>query len=125
MVTETPLVAAVLLLLVTLLASYVSGLRVALKISMGDGGDRRMFRAIRAHANALEHVLPFLLLLFFYELRAGAAAPIRLLGGLFVAARIAHAVGMIRGPFNLRRLGASLSVALELWVAVALLRTAL
>jgi uncharacterized membrane protein YecN with MAPEG domain len=125
MVTETPVIAAILLLLVTLLAAHVSALRIVRGISLGDGGDRRMFRAIRAHANALEHTLPFLLLLFFYELRVGPEAPIRELGGLFVAARLAHAVGMLWGPFNLRRLGATLTVALELWVALALLSAAL
>lgn len=124
MVTVTPVIAAILLLLVTVLAAHVSLQRMVRKIRLGDGGNPFMLKAIRAHANALEHAVPFILLLFFYELRAPDAA-IGLLGGLFVAARFGHAVGMLRGPFNLLRLSATLTVALELWVGLALLATAL
>lgn len=61
----TPIFAAVLLLLVTLLAMNVSMLRMRHKVSLGDGGNKALTRAIRAHANALEHSLPFIFLLFF------------------------------------------------------------
>ena len=121
MVSDTPLIAAILLLIVTLLAANVSGLRMRLGVRFGDGDDKRLLRAIRAHANALEHGLPFILMLYFYELKGGPDAPIRLLGGLFIAARLSHALGMIRGPFNAQRLGATATIVLELWVLTALL----
>jgi len=124
--TQTPLFAALLLLLVTLLAANVSVMRMRLKIPRGDGGDERMTRAIRAHGNALEHVLPFVLLLYFYEQSpGGCAAAIRWFGGLFLAARLGHAVGMLRGPFNLLRLSASTTIALEVWLTLSLLRNLL
>jgi uncharacterized membrane protein YecN with MAPEG domain len=126
MVTETPLFAALLLLLVTLLGVNTSLTRMRLKISDGDGGDKHMHRAIRAHANALEHVLPFVILLYFYEQSPGASpAAIRWFGGLFLAARVGHAVAMLRGPFDLRRLSATMTIVLEVWLALALLRNLL
>ncbi|WP_434425360.1 MAPEG family protein [Nannocystis pusilla] len=125
MVTETPVFAALLLLLVALLAVNTSVTRMRLKIRLGDGGDERMTRAIRAHANAFEHVLPFVLLLFFYEQSGACAATIRWAGGLFLAARVGHAVGMLRGPFDLLRVSATLTALLEVWVALALLRNVL
>jgi uncharacterized membrane protein YecN with MAPEG domain len=121
-VTETPVFAALLLLLVTLLAVHVSIMRMRLRISLGDGGDKRMNRAVRAHDNALEHVLPFVLLLYFYEQSAGPGPVIRWMGGLFLAARLAHAAGMLGGPFDLRRLGAAMTAGIEVWLALALLR---
>lgn len=121
----TPIVAGVLLLLVTLLAINVSMLRMRLKISLGDGGNKHMNKAIRAHANALEHGLPFILLLFFREQQVGCAGGLRAIAVAFVVARVLHAVGMLGGPFNLRRLGAGMTTVLELWLALALLRTAL
>ncbi|WAS91092.1 MAPEG family protein [Nannocystis punicea] len=125
MVTETPVFAVLLLLLVTLLGVNTSITRMRLRIADGDGGDKRMTRAIRAHANALEHVLPFVLLLYFYEQSGGCAATIRWAGGLFLAARVGHAVSMLRGPFDLRRLSATLTIALEVWLSLALLRNLL
>lgn len=125
MVTETPVFAALLLLLVTLLAVNTSLTRMRLQIRLGDGGDERMTRAIRAHANAFEHVLPFVLLLFFYEQSGACTTAIRWFGGLFLAARLGHAIGMLRGPFNLLRFGASLTAVLEVWLALSLLRNLL
>lgn len=121
----TPLFAALLLLLVTLLAVNVSMLRMRLKISLGDGGDKTMNKAIRAHANALEHSLPFILLLLFREQQVGCARGLTAIAITFVVARVLHAAGMLGGPFILRRVGASVTLVLELWLALALLRTAI
>jgi uncharacterized membrane protein YecN with MAPEG domain len=121
----TPIFTAVLLLLVTLLAINVSALRIRLKVSLGDGGNKTLGKAIRAHANALEHCVPFILLLLFREQQAGCTRELVAIGTAFVLARVAHAAGMLGGPFGLRRLGASLTIVLELWLTLALLRTAL
>lgn len=121
----TPIFAGVLLLLVTLLAMNVSMLRMRLKISLGDGGNKQLNKAIRAHANALEHGLPFIFLLFFREQQVGGAGGLTAIAAAFVAARMLHAVGMLGGPFQLRRIGATVTNVLELWLALALLRTAL
>lgn len=103
----------------------VSMLRMRLKISLGDGGNKQLNKAIRAHANALEHGLPFIFLLFFREQQVGGAGGLTAIAAAFVAARVLHAVGMLGGPFQLRRIGATVTNVLELWLALALLRTAL
>lgn len=121
----TPLFAAVLLLLVSLLALNVSLLRIRLKISLGDGGNKGMVKAIRAHANALEHSLPFILLLYFRELQVGGTRGLMVAAAAFVAARVFHAAGMLGGPFVLRRIGATTTIVLELWLALAVLHAAI
>jgi hypothetical protein len=50
--------------LVTLLAMNISRLRVRERVGLGDGGKLALKKAIRPHANALEHVLPFSFMVF-------------------------------------------------------------
>lgn len=59
----TALAAAVLGLLVVVLAARVSVLRVRHKVSLGDGDNRELARAIRAHGNTVEFVPLFLIML--------------------------------------------------------------
>ncbi|MCA9717783.1 MAG: MAPEG family protein [Myxococcales bacterium] len=121
----TPLIAALLLLHLTLLSCFVSYLRITLRISFGDGENRDMFRAIRAHANALEHALPFIVLLLLLEMRAGASEQLWWLSGGFVAARVLHSLGVLNRIHRVRQIGATVSVLLELVFAIWLLRACL
>ncbi len=68
--------------------------RGAEKISIGDGGNEALQRAMRVQANAVEDVPIVLLGLFGL---AGLAAPVLLihvLGGSFLVFRLLHALGM-------------------------------
>ncbi|MCA9693002.1 MAG: MAPEG family protein [Myxococcales bacterium] len=120
--TATPLIAAVLLLLVTFLSTHVSSLRIKHRISLGEGENRDLFRAIRAHANALEHVVPFVLLSLLLEETTGLSDLVLIAGVAFIVARLLHAFGMLRRIHRARQLGATLSVMIEIVLGVLLLR---
>lgn len=106
--------------LVTLLAMNVSRLRMTLKIANGDGGDKRMKAAIRAHGNAVEHVLLFSLPLLALVLLGAGDALLAVLVLGFAVARILHALGMLRSIFNFRRIGAGIAYLWELLAIGAL-----
>lgn len=111
-------------LLILVLAFRVSLLRMRYRVAIGDGGHDELVRAIRVHANTIEFVPIFVLLSLCYELYAGANAVLIGLDGVFVAARIAFAVGYSVAPVHpLRRLGAGLSY-LSLLLASGLLLAA-
>ena len=107
-------------LIVTLLAMNVSRVRMREQVSLGDGGKPAVRNAVRAHANGVEHVAMFGLLVLALEL---AAAPTALLGTLVVAftiSRLLHPVGMFGTAFQMRRLGAGGTFLCELVGIVAL-----
>ena len=85
--TATPLYAALLALLFVRLSLGVIRLRRSEKISLGDGGDggdRKLMRAQRVHANFAEYV-PFALILM--ALAEAQDASIWLVHGMGVACR--------------------------------------
>jgi uncharacterized membrane protein YecN with MAPEG domain len=68
----TALYAGLGALLLIALGARVSMLRRRFKVGLGDGGHVELQRAIRAHANAIEWLLPGLLLLLVAELTRAA-----------------------------------------------------
>jgi uncharacterized protein len=97
-----PLYAAVLALIYIALSLQTTRLRNSLRVSLGDGGDKELMRAIRVHANFAEYV-PFAVLLI--HLCEGDGAPKELLHGLCIAliiGRVAHAWGVSQLKENLR-----------------------
>lgn len=118
-------------LMLVVLAIPVSSLRYSLKIGLGDGGNARLTRAIRVHANAVEWALPTLLLLLLAELNRAPALALHVCGIALVAGRILHAVGLSSagGPSFGRSVGTGLTwfalVALALWDIWAFVRFAL
>ncbi|EMD82421.1 MAPEG family protein [Pacificimonas flava] len=83
--------------LVLLILSYrVVQMRVAGKISLGNGGDERMLARTRAHANFTEYAPMILVLMMLVEASYGGAAPwgLWLVGLLTVLGRLLHARGM-------------------------------
>lgn len=114
--------AALLGLLLVLLAGQVSRLRIQLKISLGDGGNKDLSRFIRLHANTVEQAPIFLLMALIYELAAGSSAQLMAVCALFVVSRLLYAWGMWgRGFSRQRQLGALGSYIAQVWIAVALL----
>ena len=112
------LYAGIIGLLLLVLAARVSYLRRSLKIGIGDGGDRVMLRAIRAHGNAVEWAIPGILLLLIAELTRAPAIIVHLCGLAIVVGRVLHAFGLSRstGVSFGRFTGSGLS-----WAAVAVL----
>jgi len=118
----TSATAGVLALLFVGLAAYVSRLRMARGISLGDGGDRELNRAIRAHANLAEFAPLFLILLLALEWRGAATGFVATLAVTFVLARLAHAAGLMqRATSPPRQIGAGVSYLLVVVAALALL----
>jgi hypothetical protein len=92
----TGLYASLLALLLLALALRVVVLRWRTKTGIGDGGDRGLARAIRAHGNAIEYVPIALVLLLVAELGGASPALLHGCGIGLVAARIVHATGLSR-----------------------------
>jgi len=90
----TLLFAALNGLLLLALVGRVSRLRHGRRIGFGDGGDPELARAIRVHANFVEHVPFALLLLGLLELNGLAAPWLWAFGGALLVARLMHAAGL-------------------------------
>lgn len=110
--------------LVTLLALNISRLRMREKVSNGDGDKLVLKKAIRAHANGVEHVTIFGLCVLALEAGAASTALLATLVLGFTLGRIAHAAGMLGGHFNVRRVAAGATYVFEI-VAVAALASRL
>jgi len=88
------------------LAARVSRMRVAHKVSIGDGGADPLVRRMRAHANYGENMPIVLIIIGLIELAGGDARILWAAGILFILARIAHGFGMDQPhPSRLRMIG--------------------
>jgi prostaglandin-E synthase 1 len=54
-------------------------------------------RVLRAHANAMANIVPFLVLALVYVLAGGSAMAAQVIFGVFTAARIAHSFAYLGG----------------------------
>ena len=120
----TGLYAALCAILVLIFAVRVILLRWSTKSGIGDGGDRRLARAIRIHGNAIEYVPIALILMLVAELSGASASLLHGCGIALVAARISHALGFARtaGVSIGRSLGVTATFAAILvlaWVDLA------
>ena len=87
------------------LGMRVSQLRIRDKVAIGDGGNARIAARMRAHANFVEYVPTFLILLGLVELARGTQTWLWAVGILFVLGRLMHPFGMDRPAPNLLRMG--------------------
>ena len=117
----TALYAGLLALLLLVLALRIIRLRWKLRVGIGDGGDRTMLRAVRAHGNAAEYVPITLLLLLAVELNHGNPLLLHACGAIFVGSRLLHAIGLTRsgGPSWPRTAGTLGTMAVVIVLAVA------
>lgn len=106
-VTVTPIFAALLGLIFVFLSIRTVSARRKAQVSLGDGGDEPLQKAIRAHANFIEYVPITLLMMLFLEMRAVSIYVIIVLGVLLFVGRCLHAVGVSRTPpnFQFRKIG--------------------
>jgi uncharacterized membrane protein YecN with MAPEG domain len=102
-----PIYAALLALFYVYLSARTIGVRRKAKISIGDGGDEEMMRAMRMHANFSEYAPIALILLAFIDLQSGPIWLLHSLGVLFVIARLSHAYGIssVQAPGKFRVAG--------------------
>jgi hypothetical protein len=92
----TGLYAGLLVLLLLFFAGRVSLLRSKLRVGMGHGNDPHLARAIRVHGNAVEWILPMVVLLLVAELDGANRIFLHVCGVTFIGARIVHAAGLAR-----------------------------
>ncbi|MFM5950460.1 MAG: MAPEG family protein [Novosphingobium sp.] len=100
-------------------------LRGQLKISVGDGGNEQMIRAMRAQSNFVEQVPLTLILLGAVELAGKGGMWLAPLGGLFLLGRVAHALGMGDTFKQGRAIGMLTGMILQLALVVVAVLTAL
>lgn len=83
----------------------VGQVRTSEKVSVGDGGNEKVIRRMRAHSNYIESA-PFVLLLVAAIELASATSPtwLWIVGGLYLLGRVAHGVGMDDGKFGKGRM---------------------
>jgi uncharacterized membrane protein YecN with MAPEG domain len=105
-------------LLLLAAAVPISRLRHSRGISLGDGGDKDLARAIRAHANLVEWGVPAIILLLVAELCRASPVLLHLCGLVLVVGRLLHALGMWRvaGFGQGRFIGTALT-----WVVILML----
>ena len=99
----------------------VSRLRIKNQISLGDGGNKDLQKAIRAHANGIEQVPVFMLMVLALVFTGTSDMMVAVLVITFSLSRIAHAVGMLGGPFIFRRVGAAVTFLAQIVICVLLL----
>ena len=114
------LYAGILALLLVVLAARIIRLRWKLRLGLGDGGDRTMLRAVRAHGNATEYLPITLLLLLVAELNHASPVLLHTGGCVFVVSRVLHAIGLTRsgGPSCPRTVGTVGTVTVVVVLAV-------
>jgi uncharacterized membrane protein YecN with MAPEG domain len=94
MINATALYAGLFGLAYSVLSWRVSSMRMTKKIPIFDGGDLEMGRTIRVHANFIEYVPIFLIMLMSYEMLGGSHTMAYLYGLVFLVGRILHSYGL-------------------------------
>ena len=119
----TGLYAALLALLIVILAVRVVLYRRTAKVGLGDGNNPDLLKCIRVHANAIEYVPLYLLLMLILELNQTLPILIHAFGIVLVVARLLHAWGVSRhsGITAGRALGAGLTMLGMVLMALLLL----
>jgi len=111
---------AVNALLIIMLAMNVSRLRIKYKISLGDGDNKTLMAAIRAHCNAVEQLPTFALVILAFALVEASTSTLATLVIGFTLARLCHAYGMLYRVFIARRLGAGFTYIFQVTAAIYL-----
>ena len=117
----TPIYAGLLALLLVALSWRVIQARLRAKVSVGDGGDKGVVKAMRAQANCAEYAPMGLILLALAELQGAPGWTIHLLGSTLLIGRLMHAYGFGRTPqiISIRQLGMVLTFLMLCVAALA------
>ena len=119
----TSLYASFLALLFVGLSVRTLRLRRRLKISIGDGGNQMMLRAMRVHSNFAEYVPMSLLMIFLVENQGAIPFFIHFLGAILLLGRASHAYGISqeKEDFRFRVFGMALTFTTLISCAITLL----
>lgn len=94
LITVTAFYAGLLSLLLLFLSARILGLRRRLRVSLGDGGDESLRRAIRMHGNAVETIPIGLLLLLLIEMMGYSIYILNGVGLCLLLGRLLHPYGL-------------------------------
>ena len=92
----TALYAAICGLFIAAMVLHVATLRRRFRVGIGDGGERQLALAVRAHGNAVETIPIALILLLMLELNKGQAGVLHAFGTALIVGRFLHAFGLSR-----------------------------
>lgn len=109
LLTVTPFYVAMTVALVIGLAMMTIHQRIENKVALGTGRVQALERAIRAHGNLVEYAPIVLVLMVTLELNGLPHWQLHLFGMAFIAARLSHAYGLVKGRaggINPRSVGA-------------------
>ncbi|NTZ42773.1 MAPEG family protein [Altererythrobacter sp. SALINAS58] len=96
----------------------IGAVRRANKITVGDGGNEALQRRMRAQANYIENTPIVLVLIAAIELAELGSWWLPIVAALYIAGRIAHALGMDGGKWATgRMIGTIISMVTALWLA--------
>lgn len=109
--------AAGLALINVWLSFRVGQVRRAERVSVGDGGNERVVRRMRAHANFAENAPLVLILVGLIEFAASPSVWLWAVAALFLLARVLHAIGMDGWTLG-RAFGAGATLVLQLALAL-------
>jgi uncharacterized membrane protein YecN with MAPEG domain len=117
----TPLYAGLLGLLLVALSLNASRARMAQGVSVGDGGNTLVMKAMRTQANFVEYAPMAVLLLALLEVQGAPHWALHALGAALFIGRILHAYGFGRTPqiVLLRRIGIVLTFLMLTLTALA------
>jgi uncharacterized membrane protein YecN with MAPEG domain len=116
--------AALLALIFMALSAWVVAGRAQFKVNHGDGGNDRLNRRIRAHANFAEYVPLIIILVALLEMRATSRFTIHALLLPLLIARISHPFGMLAPEASLQQFafrGASVVITWLVMVVAAIM----
>lgn len=85
----------------------VGQVRTSEKVSVGDGGNDKVLRRMRAHSNFIESAPFILILVGLIEMAGGEGTSptwLWLVAGLYLLGRVAHGIGMDDGKFGKGRM---------------------
>lgn len=104
------------------LAVRVGRVRTEEKVSIGDGGNERLIRRMRAHSNYVENTAFVLILLALIELGLGSSLWLWGAGALYLVARVLHGLGMDGMQWG-RMAGTLITILTQLGLAITALAT--
>jgi uncharacterized membrane protein YecN with MAPEG domain len=79
--------------------------RRSTRIAYGDGNNKKLIRAIRAHGNFFEFTVFFIISSFLIEALDGDAIYLLIVNILFVLGRVSHAYSMFKEKLQFRGIG--------------------
>jgi uncharacterized membrane protein YecN with MAPEG domain len=87
------------------LTIFTIKIRKSTRIAYGDGNNKKLIRAIRAHGNFFEFTVFFIIFSFLLEALDADAIYLLVVNILFVLGRVSHAYSMFKEKLKFRAIG--------------------